>query len=490
MIPTTHALLIWVLFLCAQEETVQSQRGHCTGNQCFALFQELGDFAEAQKRCKDSGGHSLMVNSEHVEKLLKSPLSGSYWLKHDKNAAAGSQSCPCISVSEGRNITMLSKPCRDTLDGFLCLYTFDEPCSGLQAAGDATVKYTYAPMDFEMELDDKETFPPGTIAIAKKLDGKYFDSKHLCFSSRWLKAPWNCEVLQGGCEYNCSSTTGGCVCPAGEILHPNNIACTDSCQSNPCTGEGEECETTQTGFTCTCKDGFEKEDGKCVDVTICEKCEHDKCDKSNGSYKCACRKGFRVSPHDPTKCEMICTERDCPSICVPDNANELKCFCIHGYIQDVNPNDTLFCTDIDECESGGHDCAHQCENLLGSYRCLCNEGFKLLPNNYECVQEQEEDDDGSGSTAPYPSPASPRPATVVPFYIKTGSAMGITVFIALCAVLLYFLIRNVVKRCGKFELSSFKHPDIDIFYLQQVTTETYKRMSFDKQFKNDSPTIL
>uniref|UniRef100_A0A8C9ZE03 EGF-like domain-containing protein n=1 Tax=Sander lucioperca TaxID=283035 RepID=A0A8C9ZE03_SANLU len=365
MIPTTHALLIWVLFLCAQEETVQSQRGHCTGNQCFALFQELGDFAEAQKRCKDSGGHSLMVNSEHVEKLLKSPLSGSYWLKHDKNAAAGSQSCPCISVSEGRNITMLSKPCRDTLDGFLCLYTFDEPCSGLQ-----------------MELDDKETFPPGTI---------------------------------GGCEYNCSSTTGGC---------------------------------------------------------------------------CACRKGFRVSPHDPTKCEMICTERDCPSICVPDNANELKCFCIHGYIQDVNPNDTLFCTDIDECESGGHDCAHQCENLLGSYRCLCNEGFKLLPNNYECVQEQEEDDDGSGSTAPYPSPASPRPATVVPFYIKTGSAMGITVFIALCAVLLYFLIRNVVKRCGKFELSSFKHPDIDIFYLQQVTTETYKRMSFDKQFKNDSPTIL
>ncbi|XP_078130754.1 thrombomodulin-like [Sander vitreus] len=489
MIPTTHALLIWVLFLCELEETIQSTQGHCTENQCFALFQELGDFAEAQKSCKDSGGQSLMVNSEHVEKLLKSPLRGSYWLEHsaDEKAAAGSRSCTYISVSEGQNFTVLWKPCLDTLDGFLCQYPFDEPCSALQAAGDATVKYTYKPKDFELELDDSETFPPGTIAVAKKLNGKYFDSKHLCSLSRWLEAPWNCEVFQGGCEHSCSSTTHGCVCPAGEILHPNNFTCTDSpCMANPCTGEGEECETTQAGFTCTCKDGFVQEDGVCVDVTICEKCEHMLCVKFNGSYECHCRKGFRVSSHDPTKCEMNCTERDCPSICVHYDDKELKCFCPDGYIKDESPNNTPFCTDIDECDN--KYCHHQCENLFGSYRCLCNEGFKLHPNKYDCVEE--EDDDGSGSTAPYPSPASPNPATVVPFYIKTGSVMGITVFMALIAVLLYFLIRNVVKRYGKFELSSFKHPAIDIFYLQQVTTETYKKMSFDKQFKTDSPTLL
>lgn len=499
MVPTTHALLIWLLFLCGLEETVQSQRGHCTGNQCFALFQEPGDFNEARKSCKDSGWQSLMFSSEHAEKLLKSPLRGSYWLRNSADGsaekpAAGGQTCRCISASEGQNFTVSWKPCLDTLDGFLCQFTLEDPCSGLQAAGDATVKYTYMPTDLELELDDSETFPPGTIAVAKKFDDKYPYSKHVCFSSSWLIAPWKCEVLGGGCEHRCSSATQSCVCPAGKTLQPNNFACADGpCQSNPCTGEGEECEVTQTGFTCTCKDGFVPEDGECVNVTICEKCEHMLCDKFNGVYKCHCRKGFRVSPHDPTKCEMNCTEIDCPAVCVYRNDSEPQCFCPTGYITTLSPNNsTPFCTDIDECDSGDDECEHQCANAFGSYRCLCDKGFKLDHNNYNCVPVQgpEEEVDGSGSAAPYPSPVSPHPDTVVPSYIRTGSVMGIAVFVALCAVLLYFLIRNMVKRCGKFELSSFKHPDIDIFYLQQVTTETYKRISFDKQFKSDSPTIL
>ncbi|XP_034755704.1 thrombomodulin-like [Etheostoma cragini] len=490
MVPTTHALPVWLLFLCGLGDTVPSHRGHCTGNQCFVLFQEPGDFAGAQKSCKDSGGQSLMSNSEPVEKLLRSPLHGGFWMTPSPDGP-GRPGCPCISVSGGRNFTVLWKPCRDSLDGFLCQYTFHELCGGLQAASDAQVKYTYTSMDWE--LDDSDTFPPGTIAVAGTLDGQYLDSKHVCFSSGWVEAPWTCEVLQGGCEHACSSTHG-CVCPAGKTLQPNNFACTDSpCGSNPCTGEGEECHITQDGFTCTCKDGFDLEDGGCVDVAICEKCEHMLCDKFNGVYECHCRKGFRVSPRDPSKCELMCTERDCPSICVHDDEKGPQCFCLDGYIQDTSPNtSTPFCTDIDECES--NQCDQQCENLFGSYRCLCDDGFKLHPDMFTCVpvpvREQEEDEDGSGSTAPYPSPASPHPATVVPSYIKTGSVMGMSVFVALCAALLYFLIRNGAKRCGKFDLSSFRRPEIDIFYLQQVTTETYKRISFDKQFKNDPPTIL
>lgn len=526
MIPTANSLLICALFLCGLEETVLSQRGHCTGNQCFALIQEPDDFPGAQKSCKDFGGQLLVFDPEHVAKIL-SGLSGSYWLdstgRATQEAAAGLQNCSSVSVSMEGDVKVLSAPCSENLSGFLCQRPFEEACSGLQAGGGEQVKYT-AYMGFEM--NDLETFPQGTFAVAEKVGGKYPESKHVCFSSVWVPAPWSCEVLRGGCEHNCSSTTGTCICPAGMYLHPNSISCmADPCadcahecrpvgdtyvcecrkgyrlaqdrrscvdvneckEDNPCTGEDEECVNTQGGFECRCKDGFEEEDGVCVDIRICEKCEHMQCDKFNGVYECVCRKGFRVSAKDPTKCELNCTERDCPAKCIPNPEKEKKgmfqCFCPEGYIQDVK-NNTPFCTDINECDIE-KQCEHKCENLFGGFRCLCDEGFKLQ-DEYRCESIEEEGEvDGSGSPPPYPTAASAHPSTVAP-YIKTGSVLGITVFMALCATLLYFLVRNAAKRCGTFHLSSFKHPDIDIFYLQQVTTETYKRLSFDKQFKNDS----
>ncbi|XP_070782476.1 thrombomodulin-like [Enoplosus armatus] len=533
MTPTANAVLVCVVFLCGLQETVLSQRGHCAGNRCFALFQELEDFPGAQKRCGDSGGQLFVFSLEHVVKTLAlSPpggLSGSYWLAvhgaggTTEEAAAGIQNCSSIPASAGRNATVLWEPCRN-LKGFLCQYEFEEPCGALRANGGAQVKYT-AHMDFEVY--ESETFPPGTIAAVEKAGGKYPDSRHVCFSSGWTRAPWRCEVLRGGCEHNCNSTTHTCTCPPGQTLHPNNITCTaDPCAScahecqkegdtyvckcrkgyrlaqdrkrcvdvdeckeeNPCTGEDEECENTQGLFECRCKDGFIKEDGVCVDVAICEKCEHLLCEKSNGVYGCLCRQGFRVLAKDPTKCEQHCTERDCPAKCIPDPDKQkkdmLQCFCPEGYIQDIK-NSTPFCTDINECEME-KQCDHKCENVFGGYRCLCDEGFKLH-DEYMCVPIEDEEDNGSGSTPPYPTPAGAHPAAV-PSYIKTGSVLGIAVFLALCAALLFFLIRNLSRRCRMFELSSFKHPDIDIFYLQQVTTETYKRLSFDKQLKNDLQT--
>ncbi|XP_039981543.1 thrombomodulin-like [Xiphias gladius] len=529
MIPTTQALIICVILICGLEETVLSQRMHCAGKQCVVPLQEPDDFPGAQKRCKDWGGQLLMVSSEQAVKTLTSPLnglSGSYWLKlHSTGrtiaeAAADLQNCSSISVSMGGNLTVLWKLCSDKLDGFLCQYTLENLCIRLPARGAARVRYIM-PMGFE--VNDSEIFLQGTVAVEEKVGSKYPDSKHVCFSGKWVQAPWNCEVLHGGCDYNCNSTTHTCICPAGKTLHSNIINCTkDLCadcaqecqqegdsyickckkgyrlaqdrkscvdlkckEEDLCTGKGEECSNTQRGFECICEDGFVKEDGVCVDVAICDKCEHMLCEKPDGVYKCACRNGFRVSAKDPTKCEQYCTKSDCPAECIPNPDVKEKdmhqCFCPEGYIKDMR-NGTAFCTDINECENE-KQCDQKCENLFGSYRCLCNEGFKLH-DGYMCVPVKEEQEDRSGSTPPYPTPFSVYPAAM-PSYIKTGSVLGLTVFMVLCVALLYFLVRNMVKRCGKFELPSFRHPDIDIFYLQQVTTETYKRLSFDKQFKND-----
>ncbi|KAM6992378.1 thrombomodulin-like [Tautogolabrus adspersus] len=513
MVPTISAL-ICVLFLFGLEETVHCQRGHCAGNKCFAVFQEPKDFPGAQSSCKDTGGQ-LFVYSSASEVILNSivdGISGKYWLEvpgtSKRTEEAGLKNCSSILVM-GRNLEVLLEPCQKKLDGFLCQYTIEEPCGELQTGGGAQVTYMF--MGFEVN----DPFPEGTIAVAEKVDSTFPDSKYVCFTRNWLKAPWNCQVMMGGCDHTCNFTTHTCICPAGQSLHSNNITCTkdpctecehecqkeggthmckchkgyrlaqdgrscvdvDECAvENPCTGENEECENTQEGFRCRCKDGFHEDQGVCVDVSICQKCEH-RCEKYNGVFQCICLQGYRVSAKDPTKCEQHCTERDCIAKCIshPDNKDIRQCSCPLGYILHM-VNGTDYCTDINECENE-RQCEHKCLNLLGGYRCLCDPGYKLY-NEYKCAQEEEEGDDGSGSTSLYPTPASAEPASV-PSYIKTGSVLGITVFVVLFAVLLYFLVRNMLKRCGKFQLSSFKHHDIDIFYLQQVTTETYKRLSFD-----------
>ncbi|XP_026174550.1 thrombomodulin-like [Mastacembelus armatus] len=520
MITATRALLICALFLCELEDTVLCQRGNCAGNQCFALFQKHTDFEDAQKSCKDSEGQLLVFGSSEADKmltLLLSGVSGTFWLgsKTRTGEVAGHlPNCPSISVT-GSSVTQLSKRCRDKLDGFLCQYTFAEPCSRFQAGGDAQVTFI---SHLGFEVKDVEEFPPGTVAVVQKVGGEYPDSKHVCVERKWMRAPWKCEVMRGGCEHTCSSATDTCLCPAKQTLHPNNITCTkepcadcehecqlegdsyvckcirgyrqtgdrkscvdiNECEEQaPCTGEGEECVNTQGGFKCTCKDGFEEEDEKCVDIRICKHCEHMKCEKSGGVYKCACWNGFRVSSQDPTKCELYCTERDCLANCIrnPESDDRYQCYCPKGYVEDVR-NNTTFCTDINECEIE-KQCDHTCENLFGGYRCLCDEGF-TLQKGYMCVPDEEVGEE-SGSSPPYPTQAPVYPAAMPP-YIKTGSVLGITVFMMLCAALLYFLVRHISRRCGKFELPSLKHPDIDIFYLQQVTTDTYKRLSFDRQF--------
>uniref|UniRef100_A0A3B3C7X4 Thrombomodulin n=1 Tax=Oryzias melastigma TaxID=30732 RepID=A0A3B3C7X4_ORYME len=210
----------------------------------------------------------------------------------------------------------------------------------------------------------------------------------------------------------------------------------------------------------------------------------------NWVYQCACREGFRVSPTDPTMCEKHCSTRDCEAECIPNTGQEAtsaeQCYCPEGYITDTR-NGTVVCTDINECEQEKM-CDHHCENLFGGYRCSCNDGFELQDHGSCVPLDVTYTELGSGSDFPplatSDTPSSLQPASL-PSYIKAGSVLGISVFLVLCVVLLGCLARNMMKQCRTFNIYSFKHPDIDIFYLQQVTAETYKRLSFDKQPRND-----
>ena len=42
------------------------------------------------------------------------------------------------------------------------------------------------------------------------------------------------------------------------------------------------------------------------------------------------------------------------------------------------------CTDIDECVESNGGCQHVCNNSVGSYRCLCDNGYSLGENKHSC----------------------------------------------------------------------------------------------------------
>uniref|UniRef100_A0A6B2G385 Fibulin-2 (Trinotate prediction) n=1 Tax=Myxobolus squamalis TaxID=59785 RepID=A0A6B2G385_MYXSQ len=71
----------------------------------------------------------------------------------------------------------------------------------------------------------------------------------------------------------------------------------------------------------------------------------------------------------------------CQSIC--ENGQEI-CSCPPGYFLS---DDKEYCQDIDECNKSF--CDQKCENLPGSYRCLCENQYDLATDGHSCYSSQK-----------------------------------------------------------------------------------------------------
>lgn len=539
----TRLIAIVCALLWGRSGGVKPNNIYCIGNQCFTVSKILGDFSAAQSKCEVQSGHLMTVRSSvshDVLSMLLGDASGQFWIGlhqptgcPDRSAKLNgfrwvtgdnesdfsnwpttfNDSCSshrCVSVSPADGFKWTRKPCHTWAAGFLCEYSFKETCNSLEAAAGETLTYN-TPIGFEGE--DLLSLPSGSVAIRVPTETKY-----ICFSGQWKPAPWNCDVLGGGCEYKCMQGPEQmplCYCPRGEAINPENEVTCEETQEDPCAslrcahicyenggsyacscregfklaadgrscvdfndctdprqcpGENSKCVNTAGGFQCVCKDGYRSKGGVCVDINECTSapCEH-MCDNLPGSYVCSCYSGYKEDPEEPHRCKLHCGEEECPAECDPND--RYQCFCPEGYILEERQHNSV-CLDIDECSS--FYCHQDCENTYGSYVCKCSPGYKLV-NNYMCVKTGDEldTDEGSGGSSTPPSFTTEAPDPTIQRSILTvGGVVGIVLCTLFITALLMFLAYRVLCGKGKMEsVDGIKAPENEAHTLQPVTSD-------------------
>ena len=185
---------------------------------------------------------------------------------------------------------------------------------------------------------------------------------------------YQCFNKSINCENSCINTPTSYICACEEgfglTLREAEQAChdIDECVQNASLCKGKKCRNTLGSYQCYCDEGFYAEENSCLDVNECSSipCEHT-CTNIVGSYVCSCFPGFVLDTDMQT------------------------CQCSTGFSLSL---DRSRCVDIDECSHNNGGCEHRCVNLVGSYDCVCAEGFgltvrgkeELCADIDECVQ--------------------------------------------------------------------------------------------------------
>ncbi|XP_032311680.1 fibulin-1 isoform X4 [Drosophila ananassae] len=155
-------------------------------------------------------------------------------------------------------------------------------------------------------------------------------------------------------------------------------------------------DNTSTGFNISCSSGFFRNDlGACIDKDECQTnnpCRsHERCINTNGHYRCEsllkCRGGYK-STADGKSCididECETGEHNCgdKQICRNRNGGYV-CECPLGHELKRLRNGVKSCVDINECAIDHRLCPSNayCFNTIGSYYCECKTGFEKKVQN-------------------------------------------------------------------------------------------------------------
>nr|XP_061796796.1 fibrillin-1-like [Nerophis lumbriciformis] len=231
------------------------------------------------------------------------------------------------------------------------------------------------------------------------------------------------------CAFRCVNVVGSyeCKCPTGYVLREDKRMCKDQneCEDglDDCASRGMTCKNLIGTFMCICSPGYTRHPGGdgCIDLNECAAkpgiCKNGRCENTVGSYRCRCDQGF-VSNPTQTECidnrEGHCFTEVLTTLCQMTSSNrnmvtKSECCCDGGRgwgnncelcplpgtsqfkkMCPLGPGYTTDGRDIDECRVMGNLCKNgQCVNSLGSYKCICKNGYTTDITSTKCVDVDE-----------------------------------------------------------------------------------------------------
>ncbi|XP_067253271.1 fibrillin-2 [Chanodichthys erythropterus] len=236
------------------------------------------------------------------------------------------------------------------------------------------------------------------------------------------------ECLQNGvlCKNaRCLNTEGSfqCICNAGFKLTPDGRNCIDNDEcaaTNMCLNG--MCINEDGSFKCVCNPGFilNSSGRYCTDIDECQTpgvCMNGRCVNTQGSFRCECfagltvgvsgricvdthmrstcygavKRGLCLRPFQRavTKSQCCCANPDyafgepchpCPG----KNSVEFQALCVSGVGFSADGKDINECAlDPDICSNG------VCENLRGTFHCVCNSGYENDQTGRNCLDIDE-----------------------------------------------------------------------------------------------------
>lgn len=233
-----------------------------------------------------------------------------------------------------------------------------------------------------------------------------------------------CDSSANQCAFRCFNMPGTfrCICPMGYKVAADQLHCEDV---DECTTPANKCryacKNSVGSFLCVCPEGFTQRGAdECIDIDECRTipgvCQNGQCYNTQGGYRCQCNPGYEATEDGKacfdrrldycylelvagrcqaspdlarlTKAECCCSlagawGRSCER-CPPLGSATFNRLCPMG------PGLTPDGKDIDECSSMPTACENgRCLNTMGSYRCVCDKGYKTDQSGKRCVDVDE-----------------------------------------------------------------------------------------------------
>lgn len=113
--------------------------------------------------------------------------------------------------------------------------------------------------------------------------------------------------------------------------------------------------------------------------------ETTQCVNSFSNYSCECRPGFQGQGSDCKGNTLTMLSKYMKlGVCILTLMNIFSYFNIFPIYHTITFVCQFIELDIDECHLGIHKCSQACQNLPGSYNCLCYYGFSLKEDRFTC----------------------------------------------------------------------------------------------------------